>query len=107
MDYKEKYAEEILKSAEERAGENMPSNIRDLQIKLMVAMIDQGEKSTEKHFLGIIDKWVSDNKTSWKFLKRKGFPEAEKYGDCIFINHKLESGDINSIQNLKNELIKK
>jgi hypothetical protein len=36
-----------------------------------------------------IEDWIKRNKTSWEYLKKHGFPEAKEYGDCIFLNYKL------------------
>lgn len=41
-----------------------------------------------------IDKWIKENKTSCKYLKRKGFENAEEFGDVIILdinNHLLSS----------------
>lgn len=71
-----------------------------------------------------IDKWLSEYKTSWKYLKRKGYSDAEEDGDCVFINayntnaieelrkilveiiehHHKEVGDIVHLDKLKEEI---
>lgn len=51
----------------------------------------------------VVDKWLVSHKTSWKYMKRKGFEEAENYGDLVFI--KLFEKDC--FQDLKNDLKQK
>lgn len=34
----------------------------------------------------IVEKWEKENRTSWKYLKRKGLQGAEEFGNCIAIN---------------------
>ena len=48
----------------------------------------------------IIEKWLKDYKTSWKYLERKGYRDAEADGDCVFIN----AYDCNAIEKLKDAL---
>lgn len=44
-----------------------------------------------------MENWENSYKTSWKYLKIKGYIDAEKDGDCIFLN----VGNPNALSKLK------
>ena len=58
---------------------------------------------------GLIDEWAIEHKTSWKYLKRKGFQNAEEFGDVIIldINNHLDGIYPTAIENLKSKIKEK
>ena len=64
---------------------------------------DDWEIYEDDEITKIIDKWLEDYKTSWKYLKRKGYIDAERDGDCVFLN----SYDCNAIGKLRDALGRK
>ena len=61
---------------------------------------DDWEIYEDDEITKIVDKWLEDYKTSWKYLKRKGYIDAEEDGDCVFLN----AYDCNAIKKLKDSL---
>ncbi len=53
-----------------------------------------------------INNWVIENKTSWKWLDKRGLCNAEEEGDCIFLTLKNEDVEENIIQELKESIRK-
>lgn len=58
----------------------------------------------EENKIGEIDKifskFLTDHKTSWKYLERHGLIGAKEYGDCVFLNF----NDFNIFDELKKRL---
>jgi hypothetical protein len=68
----------------------------------------QSSKIFEDIF-GLIDEWAIEHKTSWKYLKRKGFQNAEEFGDVIIlnINNHFDGNYPTAIEDLKLKLKEK
>ena len=60
----------------------------------------------EKPLNDKVNKWIEYYKTSWKYLKRKGYIDAEDDGDCIFLNA-YGSDSIGKLNNLLKEAVDK
>ena len=57
---------------------------------------------TTNEIFKIVGEWVIDFKTSWRYLKRKGYDDAIQDGDCIF----LEGYGLHAIEELKSSFLK-